>query len=761
MHILLTNDDGPLDDKACPYMKYFVDEVLATTDWQLSIVVPNQQRSWIGKAHFAGKRLTATYIYTQLSTLGGPVPRLNQYDGPYEHPQPRDAAWQEWCLIDLTPAACADIGLHHLYPHKPPVDLVVSGPNFGKNSSNLYILALGTVGAAMEAVTHGTKAVALLYSFSSLEHDYATLREAAKILVRLVQRLYSQLQTLPIDLFLVNVPLVDLLKLGRTKVHYAPILQNQWRSIYEPLGGQQFAWAPDFKKVHKDGLKDEAHTDSRVLLNEAVSVTPLRATFTVVEPMEGEIELAESESEPAPKASAPEDSLAAAEASKEAAETQAAAEESNAAEEESNAAEELNAAEEAKLAAAASKSASAESEAAEANAAPAKAGSEAAGSETAPATFLVTFPPSLYIFAPIESAAGHITTDRAILANLSAPVFHFGDYEDLDLDLLALHPAHYFVCLYIYRKALIRKHYLANTVRHYVAKHPQLALRRATPESFQLEVDYAEFLDDALDECYELRHELERGDRTWIVKPSMLDKGQGLRLFRSVDQLQAIFDLFEGDEDDGDDGDDDENGVIVSQLRHFVVQEYQTSPLLLGAYGERKFHLRTYVVCGGDLQVYVYRHILALFAADRYRLEEENGAIALRGHLTNSCMQDEALVVPFWQLPGVAHQQVFAEVCDVVAELFKAAVSVDKINFQPMGNALEVYGIDFLVNADMSVRLLEVNAYPDFKQTGQDLKGVIYGLFAGVVAVARGLMGEDVPPPPDLVRVWDHQGHSW
>ena len=738
MHILLTNDDGPLDDKACPYMKYFVDEVLASTDWHLSIVVPNQQRSWIGKAHFAGKRLTATYIYTRVSTLDGPDPRHNQYDGPYEHPQSRDAAWQEWCLIDLTPAACADIGLHHLYPHKPPVDLVVSGPNFGKNSSNLYILALGTVGAAMEAVTHGTKAVALLYSFSSLEHDYATLREAAKILVRLVQRLYPQLQSLPIDLFLVNVPLVDLLKLGRTKVHYAPILQNQWRSIYEPLGGQQFAWAPDFKQVHKDGLKDEAHTDSRVLLNEAVSVTPLRATFTVVEPMAGEIDLAEPASTPRAVAG-----------------KSATATESHAALESQTEREESTAAEEAEVSLAAEASAAEASKTTTESAAPTAAA-------TAPPAFLVTLPASLYIFSPIESAAGRITTDRGILASLSAPVFHFGDYEDLDLDLLALHPEHYFVCLYIYRKALIRKHYLANTVRHYVAKHPQLALRRATPESFQLELDYAEFLDDALDECYELRHELEQGDRTWIVKPSMLDKGQGLRLFRSVDQLQAIFDLFEGDDEgDDDDDDDDETGVIVSQLRHFVVQEYQTSPLLLGAYGERKFHLRTYVVCGGDLQVYVYRHILALFAADRYRLEEENGAVALRGHLTNSCMQDEALVVPFWQLQGIAHEQVFAEVCEVVAELFKAAVSVDKINFQPMGNALEVYGVDFLVNADMSVRLLEVNAYPDFKQTGNDLKGVIYGLFAGVVAVAKGLMGEDAPPPPDLVRVWDHQGHSW
>ena len=69
MHVVLTNDDGPLNDKLCPYFKYLVDEIITTTDWDLSIVVPDQQRSWIGKAHFAGKTLSASYIYTKVSTL--------------------------------------------------------------------------------------------------------------------------------------------------------------------------------------------------------------------------------------------------------------------------------------------------------------------------------------------------------------------------------------------------------------------------------------------------------------------------------------------------------------------------------------------------------------------------------------------------------------------------------------------------------------------------------------------------------------------
>lgn len=174
------------------------------------------------------------------------------------------------------------------YQNKP-IDLVVSGPNFGKNSSNLYILASGTVGAAMEAVTHGVKAIALSYAFNSMDHDFNTLKEAAKISVKLIKKLYDELNHHPeIDLFSINIPLVDSLKLGQTKIEYAPILQNQWGSIYTPRdtlndkGQIQFDWTPDFKRVYKDGLIDHNHTDSRVLLNEGYKRHSFKSCISAV-----------------------------------------------------------------------------------------------------------------------------------------------------------------------------------------------------------------------------------------------------------------------------------------------------------------------------------------------------------------------------------------------------------------------------------------------------------------------------------------------
>ena len=672
MHVLLTNDDGPPDAWNCPYMKYFVDEVKRSTNWKVLIVVPDQQRSWIGKAHFAGKVLSTAYIYTLDSTLLL-SPNVNRFEGPFGEPQPHlvDQGHQQWRLIDSTPAACADIGLHHLEEHSEPVDLVISGPNFGKNAGNLYMLASGTVGAAMEAVTHGTKAIALSYVFRSLDHNHDVLREASAISVKLVQHLYHQLlQLREIDLFSVNVPLISSLNLKTTKIKYAPVLQNQWGSIYKPIGNGQYLWAPRFDEVTEDGLHSKTHSDYRVLIDDGISVTPLRATFPSVGPCDRTIDL-----------------------------------------------------------------------------------NGLLHTQTNNNVLLATIPKSSYIFKPVreafEKVGFTVETDTKVLQNVpqndSLRVFHFCDYEDVDLDLFQNHPTRYFVPTYIYRKALIRKHFLANTVLLYVAKNPKSILADAFPQSYHLQLDYAEFLDDSLDEAYELRGEIEMGQKTWILKPSMSDKGQGIRIFRSLPQLQAIFDAFDEDVDTDNEDDDaaENNGVIVSQLRHFVVQEYQSNPLLLSDYGKRKFHLRVYVLSAGDLKVYVYENMLTLFAGAPYirSNQQENKIIDLVGHLTNTCLQDgtNPLVVPFWDLQGVSAAQkshVFEKIKQTTGELFRAAHSVDKINFQIAHNSVEIFGLDFLVNDDFGVKILEVNSYPDFKQTGGELKKLIYDLFQGVVDCA-------------------------
>lgn len=367
-------------------------------------------------------------------------------------------------------------------------------------------------------------------------------------------------------------------------------------------------------------------------------------------------------------------------------------------------------------------------------------------------------------------------SDLSQLPDPSCPVLQYRVYEKLDFYHIMSHPQTSLVNSYIIRKALIRKHYLSSTVAHWVSKHPDSILTKHFKPAVEFELDYAEFLDEALLEAYELRESFEKnGGREksekewWILKPGMSDRGQGIRLFNSESSLQEIFEEWDEDEDDSEaeeDGidasgtEDDEdkadstadNGIVTSQLRHFIAQPYIHPPLLLPSASNRKFHIRAYVLAVGSLKVYVYREMLALFAEKPYADPwDEDGIEDLSRHLTNTCLQTGAgkedssdNVRRFWSLEDTIHplradwkEQVYEQICAVTGEVFEAAAKGMLVHFQTLPNAFEVFGVDFLVDGNGRAWLLELNAFPDFRQTGDELRDRVVGnLFEGVVDAA-------------------------
>ncbi|KAH7045291.1 tubulin-tyrosine ligase family-domain-containing protein [Macrophomina phaseolina] len=399
------------------------------------------------------------------------------------------------------------------------------------------------------------------------------------------------------------------------------------------------------------------------------------------------------------------------------------------------------------------------------------------------------------------------------------PLIQFRSYEALDFDK-AVELPNVIINAYVIRKALIRKHYLSTTCSHWAVKHPDSKLKAHVKPSVEFELDYAEFLDDALVEAFELHESFQKNadrdpkDREWwILKPGMSDRGQGIKLFSTEEELQAIFEAWEAERPDSDDEDEEDHGhrhddertakikgadarsddgsdgeeaaanggnrrnldfssiqvtqeqkeyIITSQLRHFIAQPYIHPPL---TFDDRKFHIRTYVLAVGALRVYVYRPMLALFAAAPYAAPWQNsgsdsndGQPDLRAHLTNTCLQGsdtrEGSVRAFWNLPDQlsasntpSHaalsalpegwkEHVFAQICSVTGEVFEAAARGMMIHFQPLPQAFELFGVDYMVDAQGNAWLLEINAFPDFKQTGDDLKGLVEGLFEETVDVA-------------------------
>lgn len=355
---------------------------------------------------------------------------------------------------------------------------------------------------------------------------------------------------------------------------------------------------------------------------------------------------------------------------------------------------------------------------------------------------------------------------------------------------------------YSIRKSLIRKNYLANSLHLARLKRESSQQRqngvqrvaksandggedgdgdRIAPATWVFEATCADDLDELLaDELYDMREELEEnagrdaaGKQWYILKPAMADRGMGIRLLDSVDSLQRIFEEFEEEESD-DDGDEEvqdasgraQTSIVTSQLRHFVIQEYLSRPLLVqpnGLSGMHKFHLRAYVLAQGSLRVFLFDDLLALFAPKAYK-RPAGHADDLSSHLTNTCLQQQEsstvhllsdlVGCPFAAVDdgqaGTVTTEMVASIrkqaSSVVAETFEACANAGRVHFQPWPYAWEVFGVDLLVELLPSIDakqaaprtktwLLEVNAQPDFARTGDRLQGKIDLLFERVLYI--------------------------
>ena len=217
-------------NQSSPYVHPFI-VYLQHAGHVVSGVLPHQERSWIGKAHFVGQLTKPTYFHPGT---------IHEDDGIIHEKPSSNPQQEEWVLVDGTPATCAQLGLHHLFQDRPPIDLVVSGPNYGRNSTSLFSLSSGTIGGAMEAAVCRKRAIALSFAFSSRDHKPELIAGACKHSIKLIDYLAANWGK-DVDLYSINVP-VDK-DVGTSKVMYTNALQNYWTtgSSFEEIDAESDA----------------------------------------------------------------------------------------------------------------------------------------------------------------------------------------------------------------------------------------------------------------------------------------------------------------------------------------------------------------------------------------------------------------------------------------------------------------------------------------------------------------------------------------
>lgn len=239
MRILLTNDDGPPGINS-PFIEPFMDACIAQ-GWHVTAVIPATQQSWTGKFVTLGN-------ITQ-STVGKLI------------------------LLTASPATCANIALTSLFTVSD-FDLVISGPNFGRNIGTSATLSSGTVGAAVEASLLGIRSIALSFAYTSRDdaqnvaYVQRALDESIKI-INFFSNHWSAFNSVPpilnINLPLIGTPYADVKVTRFHKGGYLALSQKT-------PNGWSFNPVFDFNNVEHD-------SDAWAVFNRCVSVTPMTASF--------------------------------------------------------------------------------------------------------------------------------------------------------------------------------------------------------------------------------------------------------------------------------------------------------------------------------------------------------------------------------------------------------------------------------------------------------------------------------------------------
>ena len=101
------------------------------------------------------------------------------------------------------------------------------------------------------------------------------------------------------------------------------------------------------------------------------------------------------------------------------------------------------------------------------------------------------------------------------------PLLQWSTYDEIDHERVHLNHRTVLSSSYIFRKALIRKHFLSRAIQSFLTKHPSSVLSNATPRTYEIEISFADELEEMwTDELWELGNELSSETSWWILKPS-------------------------------------------------------------------------------------------------------------------------------------------------------------------------------------------------------------------------------------------------
>nr|CCA20615.1 tubulintyrosine ligase family putative [Albugo laibachii Nc14] len=239
------------------------------------------------------------------------------------------------------------------------------------------------------------------------------------------------------------------------------------------------------------------------------------------------------------------------------------------------------------------------------------------------------------------------------------------------------------------------------------------------------------------------QYHLVQTSNVWILKPARSSQGRGIKLFTT---LAALHDHLRHDL----------QGSQIKRNRIWIVQKYIESPIGLGdtfsqpvgtlehqPTGSRKFDIRQWVLVTNlsPLQVYWYRHNYARFSSKNYTLRDIDDRFThLCNHSVQKAYQVSKIVPNTQHSTCIRHSQELQQMLRFVAffthstqlpsltpmkAATRRAIQAVVPKLQAVGKGFEWLGIDFLIDSELHVWLLEVNISPDMSHDHEILREMV------------------------------------
>ncbi|CAD8204297.1 unnamed protein product [Paramecium octaurelia] len=214
-------------------------------------------------------------------------------------------------------------------------------------------------------------------------------------------------------------------------------------------------------------------------------------------------------------------------------------------------------------------------------------------------------------------------------------------------------------------------------------------------------------------------------DYLWILKPTQYNRGIGIHVVKDLDKLTHLLDQYLSGKQQMKDGQ-------IIKSRQFVIQKYLEKPLLIN---NRKFDIRVWGLLNQDLEFFFFEQGYIRMASEEYTTKNVQNQYV---HLTNNAIQKHSpnygkledgnqlsfdQAAAYFKSKGDFYKQIVENIKQISLRAFQSTRR--KINFFGRRYCFEIFGLDYMIDDDFKVWLIEVNTNPCLEESSQLLQRLI------------------------------------